>query len=81
MTHQTDTMKIKGKMEYDYDKDADVLYMSFGKPVPATSIEMGNGVLVRVDDGMDVVGITMIDFTRRLHDKLGEIQGGEDHEH
>ena len=42
-------MKHKGKLDYSYDKEADVLYMSYGKPVPAMSIEMGNGALVRID--------------------------------
>jgi len=66
-------MKHKGVLNYSYDKEADVLYMSYGKPVPAESIEMGNGVLVRIDPNtQDIVGITWIDFVRRVHDRIGE---------
>lgn len=44
----------------DYDKEADVLYMSFRKPQRATkTIELGDGILVR-KAGRSVVGVTIL---------------------
>jgi len=34
-------------MEWDYDSEADVLYISFGAPRPAVGVDMGNGVIMR----------------------------------
>ncbi len=50
-----------------YDKDADVLYVSIGKPRPAISREVGDDVLLRVDpDSGDVVGMTIINLSSRF---------------
>ena len=44
----------------DYDKEADVLYMSFRKPQRATkTIEVNEDILVR-KDGRRVVGVTIM---------------------
>jgi len=49
------------KMESDYDEEADVLYLSFGEPRPATGIDFGDGIILRYDDGNgEVVGITIV---------------------
>jgi len=37
-------------MEWDYDREADVLYISFGAPRPAVGVDMGNGVIMRYDE-------------------------------
>ena len=37
-------------MEWDYDSEADVLYISFGAPRPAVGVDMGNGVIMRYDE-------------------------------
>ncbi len=43
----------------DYDKEADVLYLSFRKPQRAKkTVEMDDNVLIRTDDD-EVVGITI----------------------
>ena len=48
-------------MEWDYDSEADVLYISFGAPRPAVGVDMGNGVVMRYDETDDeIVGITII---------------------
>jgi len=53
------------KIDIDYDEEADVLYMSFGKPREAKdSIEVEDGVIYRIADN-EVVGITIIDFKAR----------------
>jgi hypothetical protein len=43
----------------DYDKEADVLYMSFRRPQRATeTIEVDDDILMR-KDGRDIVGLTI----------------------
>jgi len=50
------------KIDLDYDEEADVLYISFGKPREAKdSIEVEDGVVYRISDN-EVVGITIMDF-------------------
>ena len=46
---------------WDYDEEADVLYISFGEPRAALALDLGEGVLVRYqeEDGL-MVGITII---------------------
>jgi len=53
------------KIDFDYDQEADVLYISFGKPKEAQdSIEVEDGVIYRIADN-EVVGITITDFKTR----------------
>jgi uncharacterized protein YuzE len=53
------------KMLVDYDKEADVLYISFKRPQKATDSEMlNNGVLLRYK-GDELVGITVLDASKR----------------
>jgi uncharacterized protein YuzE len=53
------------KFWVDYDREADVLYVSFRRPQEATDSEMrDDGVLVRYRDGQ-VVGITVLDASKR----------------
>lgn len=53
------------KIDFDYDEEADVLYISFGKPKEAQdSIEVEDGVIYRIADS-EVVGITITDFKAR----------------
>ena len=53
------------KMWIDYDKEADVLYISFKRPQKATDSEMlENGVLLRYKED-ELVGITILDASKR----------------
>lgn len=53
------------KMWIDYDKEADVLYISFKRPQRATDSEMlENGMLLRYK-GAELVGITIMEASRR----------------
>jgi uncharacterized protein YuzE len=53
------------KISLDYDEEADVLYISFGKPREAKdSIEVEDGIIYRIADD-EIVGITIIDFKAR----------------
>lgn len=49
----------------DYDKEADVLYLSFRRPQRAKkTVEMDDDVLVRTDDDK-IVGITILNASSR----------------
>ena len=53
------------KMWIDYDKEADVLYISFKRPQRATDSEMlPNGILLRYKDS-ELVGITVLEASKR----------------
>lgn len=49
----------------DYDREADVLYMSFRKPQRATTtVEMDDDILIR-KDGKNIVGLTILNASSR----------------
>lgn len=53
------------KMWTDYDREADVLYVSFKRPQKATDSEMlDNGVILRYRDD-ELVGVTVLDASKR----------------
>jgi len=53
------------KMWIDYDKEADVLYISFKRPQKATDSEMlENGILLRYKS-KELVGITVLEASKR----------------
>ena len=62
----TTILKLPARQVWlDYDKEADVLYMSFRKPQRATeTIEMGDDILIR-KDGRDIVGLTILNASSR----------------
>ena len=58
----------KQKIWFDYDKEADVLYINYRKPQRATDSEMlDNGVIVRYS-GDEIVGLTILDASLRNSD-------------
>ena len=62
-------MKKKIEIDFHYDREVDVLYASIGKPRPATSIEKGNGILLRIDPKTnDIIGFTVIKYMKRKKD-------------
>ena len=55
------------EIDWDYDEEADVLYISVGKPHPAIGIDIGEGVIVRYDEAQkEVVGLTLIGLRDRV---------------
>jgi uncharacterized protein YuzE len=65
------TLKIpeRANSVIHYDADADVLYISFGEPRPAEGLDIGDGTILRVDpETEEVVGLTILDFTKRTED-------------
>jgi uncharacterized protein YuzE len=56
---------------WDYDEEADVLYLAIGKPQPAVGLDIGEGVIVRYDEAHnEVVGLTLIGLRARLLKRL-----------
>lgn len=66
LTMATDIVKLSSQQVWiDYDKEADVLYMSFRRPQRATrTIELYEDVLIR-KDGREIVGITVLNASTR----------------
>ncbi len=58
-------LKLSPRMWIDYDREADVLYLSFRRPQKATDSEMlENGILVRYR-GEQIVGLTVLEASKR----------------
>ena len=58
-------------LSWEYDEDADVLYISVGEPTAALTVDLGESVLVRYDEKEKaVVGITIMNVRRRLLEGL-----------
>ena len=62
----TEMLKLPARHVWlDYDKQADVLYMSFRKPQRATeTIELDDDILVR-KAGREIVGLTIMNASSR----------------
>ncbi|MGH8490973.1 MAG: DUF2283 domain-containing protein [Gammaproteobacteria bacterium] len=59
------------EITWDYDEEADVLYISVGKPRPALGVDIGEGVVLRYDEAArEVVGLTLIGLRERLLQRL-----------
>lgn len=66
-------MAIK-EIEFDYDEDADVLYITFDKPKEAIVEETGN-IGLRIDEkSKEVVGLTVIEFMKTFGKKHAPIK-------
>ena len=60
-------------VSWDYDEEADVLYLSVGEPKPAVGIDIGEGVIARYDEeNKEVVGVTLIGLRARLLRELDQ---------
>lgn len=55
------------RVDWEYDEDADVLYLSAGEPGPAVGIDLGDGLIARYDEeSNEVVGVTLIGLRARV---------------
>ena len=58
------------KCLYNYDYEADVLYINFGENRPARGEMLNNFDVVRVDPITEkIIGITLVFFNKRYHIK------------
>jgi uncharacterized protein YuzE len=66
----TDRIKEDGtmekKMKFFYDKEGDVLDISLGEPEEATSEEIGDDTIIRVNEKNEIVGVTILNFEKRF---------------
>lgn len=62
----TKMLKLRARHVWlDYDREADVLYMSFRKPQRAKeTIELEEDILIR-RDGKEIVGLTILNASSR----------------
>ncbi len=61
--------KKDAPLDWEYDDEADTLYLSFGKPKAATGLDIGEGMIVRFDEqAQEVVGLTIVGVGRRLEE-------------
>jgi len=57
----------KENLNWDYDEEADVLYISIGEPQKALGVDIGEGEVVRyIEATGEVVGLTLIGIKERL---------------
>ena len=68
-----------GKVWIDYDQDADVLYVSLKRPQRATDTRelAGKGILLRYR-GKELVGVTILDASKRTKDRKKATNTGRD---
>lgn len=60
-------------VRWDYDEEADVLYLSVGEPRPAVGVDIGEGVVARYDEEHnEVVGVTLVGLRARLLRELNQ---------
>lgn len=57
----------KDKLFVDYDSEADVLYVSFGKPQKADDAVQGRDGIIRRKKGDKIVGLTILNASRFSH--------------
>jgi uncharacterized protein YuzE len=61
----------KENLNWDYDEEADVLYISIGEPQKALGIDIGEGAIIKYkEDTGEVVGLTFIGVKERLLNSL-----------
>ena len=64
-------LQKREKIDWEYDKEGDVLYLSIGKPRKATGVDIGQGVIVRYDEKKkEVVGLTVLGVRSKLLENL-----------
>jgi len=75
-TNYMETLNIsekKEKIKWDYDAEADVLYISFGNPKNAEGIDIGEGTIIRIEpDSREIIGVTILN---PLHRTLSSLMG------
>jgi uncharacterized protein YuzE len=73
-----EALKILEKQEnlnWDYDEEADVLYISIGKPKDALGIDIGNGNIVRYSETSgEIVGLTLLGVKEKVISALAKKQ-------
>lgn len=59
-------LEKKEKLSWEYDEEADVLYISVGQPEKAVGVDVGEGVILRYkEDTGELVGLTILGVRRK----------------
>ncbi len=54
-------------LRWDYDDEADVLYLTIGEPKPAVGVDIGEGIVVCYDETeKQIVGLTLTGLRARV---------------
>jgi uncharacterized protein YuzE len=58
---------MRNEVQFHYDREADVLYLSVGKPQRAKTIEIGEDFVLRLHSKSgQVVGVTIINLSKHF---------------
>jgi len=61
----------KSKINWDYDAEADILYISFGNPKNAEGVDIGEGTIIRIQpDTKEIIGVTILNPLNRTLSSL-----------
>jgi uncharacterized protein YuzE len=67
-------LEKSAKINWDYDEEADVLYLSINEPCPAISVDVRDGIILRYDEvNNELVGLTLIGLKSRLVNNLTKL--------
>jgi len=60
-------LEKKENISWDYDADADVLYISAGEPDIAEGLDLGEGIIARIHPHTsEIIGLTIYGLRRRI---------------
>jgi uncharacterized protein YuzE len=64
----------KNKIKWDYDAEADILYISIGNPRNAEGVDIGEGTIIRIrHDTKEIIGVTILNpLNRTLSTLIGK---------
>lgn len=61
----------KNKISWDYDAEADILYIAFGNPKIAEGVDIGEGTIIRIHpETKEIVGVTILNPLNRTLSSL-----------
>ncbi len=64
-------LEKQSNLDWEYDAEADVLYISVGEPRNAEGMDIGEGIIARVEpQTMEVIGLTIIGLRQRMLNAL-----------
>ena len=66
----------KSNLKWDYDAEADILYISFGSPKIAEGVDIGEGTIIRIQpETKEIIGVTILNpLNRTLSSLMGKSQ-------
>ena len=59
------------RIDWEYDEEADGLYLSVNTPTPAVGIDIGDSIILRYDEpNRKITGVTILGMRARLLQRL-----------